>query len=240
MSEQSNQSESKLNPVSTISGIYFEPEKTFLNIRQYPTWVLPLLISLIVTAFMAFSTHDIQMAFQKDLLMQSEKIPEAVKDQQLEAFENPGFMQGPVFAAIIGAVMDIIFFVLTTLGIFVMGNFILGGSSTFKDLFCMVSWAGLIGVLEMIVKAIIMLAKGSIHAYTSLALFMDPNQFKEFSFQLLNVFDIFTIWKLVVFTIGFMVFYKFPRNKAILGMVILFVVFTAIKLGWLTLTMSFL
>ena len=84
-------------------------------------------------------------------------------------------------------VLDVIYFVLTTLAILVMGNFILGGSSNFMSLFSMVCWAGLIGVLELIVKTVIMLAKESIHAYTSLALFMDPAQFKSLSFQLLNV-----------------------------------------------------
>ena len=102
--------------------------------------------------------------------------------------------------------------------------------------FCL---AGLIGVLELIIKSIIMLAKDSVHAYTSLALFLDPGQFNEISFQLLNVVDVFTIWKLVVFILGFMVIYKFPRNKAIMGMVILFVLFTAIKIGWFQLMMSF-
>jgi len=239
MSEQANQSESKLSTSSTINGIYFEPEKTFLNIREYPSWVVPFIISLVVTAFMAFSTLEIQMEFQKDIILQSEKIPENIKDQQLQQFENPGFMQGPIFASIMGVVMDVLYFVFTTLAILVMGNFILGGSSNFMSVFSMVSWAGLIGVLELIVKTVIMLVKDSVHAYTSLALFMDPGQFNEISFQLLNVIDIFTLWKLVVFMLGFMVIYKFPRNKAITGIVILFVLFTAIKIGWFQLMMSF-
>jgi len=239
MDDQVNQSESKISTGSAISGIYFEPEKTFKSIKEYPSWVVPFIISLIVTAFMAFSTHGIQMEFQKEMILKSEKLPDNIKDQQLENMENPGFTQSPAFAAVMGVVMDIIYFVMTTLAILVMGNFILGGKSNFMSVFTMVCWAGMIGVLELIVKTIIMLAKGSIHAYTSLAVFMDPAQFKSLSFQLLNVFDVFTIWKLVVFIIGFMVFYNLPRSKAITGIVILFVIFTAIKIGWIQIMMSF-
>lgn len=239
MTEELNQSESKLSTVSAISGIYFEPEKTFKNIMQYPSWIVPFIISVVVSALMAYTTLPIQMEFQKGLILKSEKIPENIKDKQLEGFENPGFMQGPVFAGIMGVVMDVIYFVLTTLALLVMGNFILGGSSNFMMIFSMTCWAGLIGVLELIVKTIIMLVKGSVHAYTSLALFMNPDQFNEISFQLLNVVDVFTIWKLIVFIIGFMVFYKFPRSKAVTGIVILFVIFTAIKIGWFQLMMSF-
>jgi hypothetical protein len=239
MNEQVNQSESKISTASAISGIYFEPEKTFRAIKAHPTWIVPFIISLIVSAFMAYSTYDIQREFQKDMLLKSEKIPDNIKDQQLEAFENPGFTQSPTFAAIMAVVMDVIYFIFTALAILVTGNFIMGGKSSFMSVFTMVCWAGLIGVLELIVKTIIMLVKGSIHAYTSLALFMDPSQFKSLSFQLLNVFDVFTIWKVVVFIIGFMVFYNFSRNKAITGIVILFIIFTAIKIGWIQLMMSF-
>jgi Yip1 domain len=239
MNDQINQSESNLSTASAISGIFFEPEKTFENIREHPSWLVPFIISIIMTAFMAYFTLPIQMEFQKDLILKSEKIPENIKDQQLQGFENPGFMQSPAFAGIMGVVMDVLYFVFTTLAILVMGNFIMGGSSNFMMVFSMVSWAGLIGVLEIIIKTIIMLTKGSVHAYTSLALFMDPSQFNTISFQLLNVFDVFTIWKLIVFIIGFTVFYKFPRSKAITGIVILFVIFTAIKIGWFQLMMSF-
>ncbi len=241
MNEQDNQqTDLQMNPVSLTTKIFTDPQQAFENIKIYPNWIFPVLISIVVMILAAYATFEVQTDFQRDILIQSDKIPEAMKDQQLERFENLTSIDRYLWPALTATAMDIIIFLLTASGILVLGNFILGGKSSFLTVFSMVSWAGLIGVLELIVKSLIMISNQSIHAYTSLALMMDPSQFKEATFHLLNVVDIFTIWKLIVYIIGFGVIYQFPKVKAATGMIILFVLFTALKIGWVVISLSFI
>ncbi len=241
MSEHTNeQSVGKMDPVSTLVKVFTDPQEAFKNINLYPNWLFPVLLSIITMIIAANFTFDIQMDFQKNLLLQSEKIPEAIKDQQLEKYENLTSIDRYLWPAITSLALDAFFFLGAALGILFLGNFVLGGKSTFKTVFSMVSWAGLIGVFELIVKSFIMISKESIHAYTSLALLMDPSQFKEFTFHLLNVFDVFTIWKVIVYIIGFSVIYQFSKAKAATGIIVIFVIFSALKIGWVVLSLSFL
>ncbi len=237
--EPERQNNSRMSNTDRTIKIFTDPQSAFEDIKNYPNWIFPVVLAIIVTVNAAYLTYDIQADFQKQIILNSERIPDSFKDRQLEALEETSGFQRYALPAAVAIGIEILIFVFTAVGVRFWGNFIFGGEQSFKMVFSMVSWAGLIGVIETIIRTSIMLAKNSIHAYTSLALLMDPADFSTLAFNLLNVFDIFTIWKVIVYSIGFSIFYNMSRNRALIGIITLFVVYTVFKLGWILLSFSF-
>ena len=67
--------------------------------------------------------------------------------------------------------------------------------------------------------------------YTSLAVLMDLADKKTVLFSILNAFDVFMIWKVILWSIGMSVIYQFSRAKGYTAVISLYVIFIAISVG---------
>ncbi len=232
MNESTQSAPASSNPVDTVVKVFTDPQKAFEQVKAKPTWLLPILISIIVGLAFTYLTQDIQAEMQRDFIMESERYTEEQKDMILENMENPGAFMKNVMPALGVVVWSFVAPLGIALGMLIFGNFIFGGQSTFKMNFVVAAWAGLIGALEALIKLPLVLAKGSMHVYTSLAVFMDPSEFKTVTFGILNLVDIFSIWKIIVYAIGFSVIYKFARNKGYITLVVLYLIYGFAAIGF--------
>ena len=231
MNEQN--SNSGLNhQVNILVKVFSEPKQAFEVIKNTSTWVFPIILSLVFSIIFMYSTIDIQKELQKTTIMQNERIPEEYKDKALEDMEKPSFFRDSIMPAISGTIITFVFPLFIALVLFVFGNFIFGGKSTYKINFAAACWAGMIGLVEMIIKLPLILHKESMEIYTSLALLMDASQSKTFLFMLLNMVDLFSIWKIIVYATAFMVIYNFSKQKSYATIIALFVVASLIGFGF--------
>lgn len=222
----------KLGPLALFMTVITDPETAFNSVKSYPNWLFPILLSLLLGITYMATTQDIQLKMQREYILKSEVIPEATKDKQLEQLENPTFMQKTVFpgiAVVIGtfAVPAVIAGVLL-----LFGNFVFGGNTKFNVMFSAAAWAGMIGFVEGIIKLPLVLNKESMEIYSSLALFMDLDQSDTLFFQLLNLVDVFAIWKIVVYALAFSVIYKFSKGKSYATIISLYLVSSLIGIGF--------
>jgi len=232
--QTTNENVKELSAVQRAVKIYSDPESAFESIREKPTWLFPVLVTIILALITIFSTTDLQLQAQKDAILKSEMIPEDQKDQILENMEEnqSSFVKTKILPSGM-AVIGTFFYFAIAAGIFMMiGNLIMGGNTTFKQNFALFAWGSLIGVAETVVKVPLMLSKGSYKVYTSLALLMDESQSKTVLFQLLDAIDLFAIWKVIVFAIGFGVIYKFGKKKGYMAVVPLYIIIVAISIGF--------
>ncbi len=221
----------KMNFVTKSIGIFTNPKSVFENLRLYPDWLLPVLTAIIVGASFSYFTQDLMLEFQKEAIYESTLVPEEYKDEAIEKMEDKSDMQRNL-ESVGGSLVNIFIVYLIGAGAFlVFGNFFLGGQASFKQIFSMFSWAGLIGVLELLVKLPMALAKGSLHVYTSLAVFLDPADYKTALFQLLNAFDVFTIWKLIIWAAGMSAIYQFSKKKGYIASLTLYGIYLAVVIG---------
>ena len=221
----------KMSPLTKIVGVFTNPGAVFENLRMHPDWLIPVLISLLITLAFSFLTQDIMLEFQKEAIYENTLIPEEYKDTAIEQMENKTPMRRNLESFGGSIVQIILVYLIGAAAFMVFGNFILGGKASYKQVFSMFSWAGLIGCLELLVKLPMMLAKGSVHVYTSLAVLMDLADKKTVLFQIMNAFDLFTIWKIIVWGLGMSVIYKFSKAKGYTASITLFVIFLAISIG---------
>ncbi len=233
MSEHTNeQSVGKMNPVSILVKVFTDPQEAFKNIKLYPNWVFPIFILLAFGFVFMFTTRDIQLEMQREYILESERIPEASKDAALENIENPTMFMTTIMPAIGVAVSTFLIPLLIAAAFLLFGNFVYGGSATFGLNFSAAVWAGLIGLLEGLIKLPLMLNKETLEVYTSLALVMDLSESKTFLFQMLNMVDIFAIWKIFVYSTAFMVIYKFSSSRSYATITGLYIVVSFIGIGF--------
>jgi len=219
-----------MTAVERTVNVFNAPEKAFIDINRYPTWLFPLMLILVSSLAFMYVTHDLQASFQKKIIMDSERFTEEQKDQILEGMDNPSFLREYV-VPMVGVSVTVFAIPAILAGIFMLfGNFVFGGAATYKNIFSVTAWAGLIGIVEMIVKVPLMLAKETMEVYTSLAVLMDASLSKTWLFQLLNIVDIFTIWKIIVFGLAFSVVFKLSKNKSYATLSVLYVVFAVISI----------
>jgi hypothetical protein len=231
MTDQGETTSKNLSVFETFVGIFTNPQLAFQSVKANPNWLFPVMILIIVGIVLSIVLSDINLDLQKQAILDSERIQEDQKDIFLTEFENPSFMREYGFGF-----LGIIFyyfagFSIAALALMVVGNFILGGQTSFKENYALMCWGGLIGIVASIVKVPLMLSKNSIEVYTSLAILMDGSQSKTFMFKLLNAIDVFAIWQIIVLSIGFSVIYSFSKGKSYAAVISLYVIYTLGAIG---------
>jgi len=109
------------------------------------------------------------------------------------------------------------------------GNTILGGQTAFPKVLAVVTLPQMVKVIESVYSMIFVGLTQSVEVPSSLAVLLPYSVTDVFSLEryqqalytLLSQIDIFTIWRMVLFTIGFSIIYKVAKGKA-----------TAVVFGW--------
>ena len=213
MSEESTTT-GGMSTMQKIIGIYTAPRRTFEAIDQNPTWFLPCIIGIVFFLIFQFFTVDMQMDYRLELMEARGDIPqeqmELAKSQMQGPIKYIGFIAGPIVWLIMILIIAALFYV--------AGNLMIGGDSSFKKVFAIVAWTGLIGVVSLIIMTLLILSKGTMHGVAlDLSILLDTpavGEEKSILFRLLSKFDIFVIWQIVLYIIGMSVTYKSTVQKA--------------------------
>ncbi len=223
--------EPQLTAWQKIMYIFTNPNKTLATLRTNPTWLLPLLLIMAMTVIFTVATKDLMIEYRKEVILNSDKIPEEQKDLMLERMDNmtpKAYYIQSIGGGLVGLVLVYLF--ASAIFIFV-GNFILGGKASFKQIFSLYVWGNMVSLIELPVKGGLALAKGSAQVYTSLAVLMDPAQNKTVLFQLLNAVDVFNIWRIILWAIGFAYIYHFSPKKSYITVISIYVFYIFISIG---------
>lgn len=213
MSEETT-STVEMSTMQKIIGIFTAPRITLEAIDKNPTWFLPFIIGVIFFLGFQILTMDIQTEYRLEMM-------EARGDIPAEAMEAArAQMQGPVkyIGLIAGPIVMLIMIVIIAGLFYVAGNLMIGGDTSFKNIFAMVNWTGLIGILSLIIMTLLVLNKGTLHGVAlDLSILLDTpaiGEEKSVLYRILSKFDIFVIWQMVVYIIGMSVAYKSTAQKA--------------------------
>ena len=218
-----------VNPATALVSVLLEPSKTFAGLRAKAPWILPVIVLFVVIAAFTYVNCPYLIDSQIESVRANEALPEEARDQALagmiESRDNPNLVQvfvGPTIAIIVSLIGAGIWLL--------MGNVMMGGDGTFKTLWSAFNYAGMVSVVEMILKTLMVQMKGSAEVYTSLALIAPAGMNKYgFAFRTLDAVDVFSIWFFAVMAIGTSVMCKVQAKKA---MVVSFVVWAVWAIGW--------
>lgn len=206
----------QVSAVSALWSVLLEPKKTFEGLREKSPWVLPFVLGIVLVFLFTYFTWPYIMDGQIKNIRMNENIPDAQKETivaQMETTRNdaPLWQVGlaPVFAGIatlIGA------------GIWLMvGNVMLGGNATFKQIWSMFNYAGMVSLVGVLIKWVMISMKQSVEVYTSLAVLATDLKTSSYAFLALNGVDIFSIWLFAVIGIGLAVVCRVAVKKAMVA-----------------------
>ncbi len=230
MSEEAT-SGHEMSAFQKIIGIFTAPRQTFEAIDQKPTWFLPFIIGVIFFLIMQVLTIDIQMA-DRITMLEAKDMPQAQLDAAKSGLTGPlkyvGLIAGPIVWLVMIVIMAAIFYV--------AGNVMIGGDSSFKKVFAIVCWSGLVGVISLILMTLLMISKGTTQGIAlDLTVLLDTppiGEEKSTLYRIFSKFDIFTIWQIILWIIGLAVTYKTTIKKAAVPIISLWVLWIIVSVAF--------
>jgi hypothetical protein len=234
------EAQASLSPFARVVGVFFSPKNTFEDIVRKPSWVLPLVLTTILSIAVSFSINQ-RINWREFMSQQIEKSPRAAqlsaeqKERQIEggAKFSPPFtyaigLCGPILAALI-------------IGLVMWGAYsLLGGVSTnFSTAFSITAHAFLTGLVSSPLFILILYLKPYGTAdldnpiAANLAAFL-PDDSAKWLVALCKSFDLFTFWTLILLAIGFTAVNpkKLKGAKAFTIAFSVWATFVVLRVGW--------
>jgi len=198
--------------VGRIIGTFVSPGETFASVRASSSraeWVIPWVIAAVIATALAQWIAPISMRMglekQRERIEQNSSLTKEQKEAQIESIEK-AMSKGAAVARI--STMLVVplasLAVLAVLSLIYLGiaNFLFGGTGTYRTVMTVAAYGELIGALKGLVVTPLAVAKDSIHVSMGPALLFPPDMEHTWAYRLAAGIDIFTIWYLVVISIG--------------------------------------
>src|SRR5215471_11343713 len=199
-----------MSEIARLTGVFFEPGRTFADIAERPRWFLPLVIGILFSIgyLYAFSSHIgwepyLRRAFDNNARVQQmpQEQRDRIFDTQLKYVGTISMVSGVVAAPLL---------VLVWAGIatgIIKG--LLGVPLRFKQAFAVMCYAGLARVPYAILSAVVVFLTKSPESFdvqngffSNPGALMDPQTSSKFVYTLASALDVFTIWVLLLAATG--------------------------------------
>jgi hypothetical protein len=210
--EQLPDSESQpkgMGEASRLAGVFFEPSKTFEDVAARPGFWVPLILLIVFGLLYTglFSQHvgwDRMIRHQMETSSRAAQLTPEQREQQLAISTKFAPVVG-YFIVLVGIPLTWLIWAAVLLGI-VKG--IMSVPLRFKQVFAIVIYAGLPGLIFMALAIAVMFMKNpdDFNLQNPLVFnpgaFMDPATSSKFLYSLASSLDLFRLWTLVLIGIG--------------------------------------
>lgn len=209
VSPDAPQPQAQMGALSRVFNVLFSPQKTFEDIVRKPGWLVPVLISTILSIAVCYVMAT-RVNWREYISQQMDKSPQAAQltaDQKQQRVEAGAKFTVPFLyaAGAIGPVLIALFFALVFWGAYSL----LGGASTnFSTALAIASHAWLTGLVSAPLLILVLFLKdpSTIDVENPLASNLAailPEDSAKWLVALCKSFDVFTFWTLILLAIGF-------------------------------------
>ncbi len=226
---EDNSSEGKMTFMAMLVALVLDPRRTFAAVAALPKPIPPIVILMAASLIFVVITRpimleELQSGAQIERMMERGNLSEAEAEKAFET--QQGFAKVLVLvAAPLNEVFSCLIF--AALLMFV-GNVILGGSARFSHVLAGYSWAKLIGIIGLVVKTPIILAKGTLLVPLGPAILLPESAVEGWFYAVLSIFDVFHIWEAVLVCFAMAAVYKIGIQRAVGFVGTLYVVLAAV------------
>ena len=198
-------------------GVFFSPGATFESVRSRvgtSDWLVPLIITAIVTAITAYLVTPIAMAKEKAKMAQAEI--------NMEDMQTIGMIVGTISAPL---GIALILFLISAI-LLVLVRFVLGGETTYKHVLAINCLSSLICIPATIVALPLMFAKESVYVQVGFGLLLPDAMAETFLARLLFNLNFFSIWQYALVGIGLGIVSGISIRKAVIGVFVLLILYS--------------
>lgn len=234
----------KKNVFERIAGVLFAPAETFQDIARRPDILGPLLIILLVgylSTLLVMPKMDISSITAQQAEAMRKQNPN-IGEEQLAQMERFTAASTKVFGWI-GPLLGVAWYAILA-GILLLAFRLFGGEGTYKQAFSTTLYSWIPLVLFGLIVTIVVMARGTFDPMTAATLvksnpaFLVEMKEQPILFSLLTNFDVFIIWTIFLLIVGFSTLAKTSRAKAATIVLLLWVAFIVVKLGFAALGAS--
>jgi hypothetical protein len=221
--------ENNVSYFSKIISVFWEPTKTFKAISEKVSIfdiIIPLLLVIIVSWI---TTPIIKPVVKKTIRTKIEQMEQLPDEKKAEIIEKQVKQQDSFWSYIIIPFAVAIGSVLVGFVFLFVSNFILGGDNKFLPVWAVVTYSSLVDLIASAVKIPLIVQKGTLDVYTSIAIFMQDTG--SFLFNFAKHLDIFSLWKVVLISIGLSVLSKKKLSNVLLIVIIIWLAYCAAVAG---------
>jgi Yip1 domain len=201
-----------LGAFARVTGVFFEPGKTFEDIGRKPTWFLPLILTILagLAFYVTYGQRvgwqrfvDQQVATNARAQQQMERVP---PEQRQQAAAMQAKMTGIMFYA--SAVLFVPIVIVISSAILLGITAMMSAGLKFKQVFAVVCFAGLPMVVKHLLSIVVVFLKNPDDFNVqnplafNIAAFMDQATASKFLYTIASAFDLFAIWVIVLTGIG--------------------------------------
>jgi len=220
-----------------IIGVFFEPTATFADIAKSPGFVAPLILVIICTlgvSSVMFLKVDTELMMRQQMSKNS-RFTDLPKEQQEKQIEVAAKFSKYFFFAV-PVVLPIVWLALAGI-LFMMANFIFGGSATFKQMFSVVAHAQLPGIILGMLGVVILFLKdpADIDVQNLVASNLGPLISAETSkvgHRLAMSIDLFSFWQMFLLGKGISASARLSFAKALMAVVIPWLLYVLVVTGF--------
>jgi hypothetical protein len=223
--------ETKLTPFRILSGVIIRPRATFERLREAKRahWWLVFILTMVSAILLAAATSAAQAS-----MMQGFTPPEGMEGVEMPAAAVQSSPILTIAGTALGSIVSTLAgYLLIVLVVFAFG-LVLGGKATFKQVVNVSIWTTLPYAVRGLVQAIASFVTGNV-AVSGLSGVLTTMESASLPLlaTVLGKIDVYTIWSLVLLTIGVSVLYKLSKGKTL----IIVISYVVIALG-LTLALN--
>jgi hypothetical protein len=214
-----------LSQVERVVDTFIDPVKAFVDMLRSTTWWLPFVIgtaaSYILTFAIASKVGWSQLVDNTIMASPSTQAKMANLDPAQLAMQHKIMMysfQGGFYAA---PLINLLYLLVIAVVIWAVINFVFGGKSTFGQVFCVVNYTFLPAAIKAVIAALVLFFGTAAENFTlqnmlgtSAGYYIEEaGPLKTF----LTSFDLFTLWTLVLMSIGLAIVAKTKRSSGFIA-----------------------
>lgn len=197
-----------MSELSRLTGVLFDPGKTFEDVAQRPTFIVPLVLVIVCSLIymVLFSQH---VGWERMIRHQMETSKQA--QQQTPEQREQAIQMGAKFAPVVGyaiAIFGVPLAYLISAAVLLAMVKIMSAPTRFNQVWAVMCYSGVPGIVFVALTIVVMFLKNPDDfdlqnplAFNAGAL-MDPNAGSKFLYTLASSLDVFAIWKIVLIAIG--------------------------------------
>ena len=209
--------------------VFYAPGETFGAVSRRHTWVdwfAPVLLIALLSLVATHMTLPIIQQMQVEVLQEKlQDMPEENRQKVMEQAQKASVISAMVMVPV-GAFA--LLFILAGV-LLLLTNFIHGGDATYGQMLAVWGYSSLIGIIALIVRVPLMLAKQTMVIHTGPGVLVPEHMLETFLGRLLAGVDLFTFWQVCVLAIGVAAVANFATRKAFVALLVLWVAWVVVK-----------
>ena len=223
-----------------IVDLYFSPREAFARIVRAPKVLVPLVAyAVVVLGFTGvwMSKMDAR-EFMKTQIEESPRADQMSAEQKEQIIEQQARFMG-VFGWVVGPVFIAIMLLVVSAALMFIYRFFYAGDVSFKQSFAIVIWTFLaVSLVSVPVTLAVLALKGDWNVdpnqavMANLGLLLDKQTAAKPLWALATSIDVFVLWMVFLFAVGFGVACRKPTSSTIWGVGTAWAFIVLCKVGW--------